>query len=182
MLQAILSAGHATAQQIADELGCSRALVRFWETSGRRIGPDYARALEERYGIPRDAWRTWRNEAQSEAASRPATKGTRRAAEEEPPADPMPELETGSVADRLRRLGAWMGRPGRTPAELAQAKEARQILMLEERFGRQRVAPLEEHPDWPQVVELLLDAVADLPGGPRAVLNAIRNRKAQEAA
>jgi hypothetical protein len=37
-----------------------------------------------------------------------------------------------------------------------------------------KIPPLERHPDWGAVVELLLDAVDDLPGGPAAVLAAVR--------
>lgn len=38
---------------------------------------------------------------------------------------------------------------------------------------RGRMPPLEEHPDWDRVVELLLDAVAEVPGGTQRLLEAV---------
>jgi transcriptional regulator with XRE-family HTH domain len=51
---------------------------------------------------------------------------------------------------------------------------------------RGRVMPLQEHPEWPKAIEVLLDGVAALPGGPQAVLAAARKLRGsyddQEAA
>jgi hypothetical protein len=79
----------------------------------------------------------------------------------------LPDPEGGgSVVDRARRLLAYLAVPGRTPLELAQAREIRAALTLEARLvgAMATKSELHEHPDFEAWAERLVKALVRVPG------------------
>lgn len=93
-------------------------------------------------------------------------RSTRGAAEAAEPRPESPALGDGTVVERARALLAYLAVPGRTPQELAQAREIRAALTLEARLvgAMTTKAKLHEHPYWPVLVEELVTALARIPG------------------
>lgn len=155
---ALMLAGLSQPQtEIGEAVGVSRSLIAQWIGAHRFPAPAYQTALEAKFGIPAAAWSLWRPD--------PAARVEERAEEPAAPADPLTLPEDGSPAERARALLTFLATPGRTTAQLAQAREVRHALTLEARLGEQKgPGPLHEHADFDAWIDQLVAALAGVPG------------------
>ena len=163
-----------TKDALGELVGVSGSLVGQWKGAWRHPAPGYQKAMATRLGIPELAWSRWRPAAGAESGPaadeapdsgpRPTTSETQAPAPPPPP-EPVTLPEAGTPAERARALLTFLSAPGRTPAQLAQAREIRHALALEARAlaaGGQK--PLHEHPDFEPWVDGLIAALTRVPG------------------
>lgn len=145
------------------------SLIAKWERGVVGPGDSYFTALAQ-LGAPVDGWR---NQARIEAEQPPIPTAQIDAAEVEVQrmlAEGAPLGEVYAVASRAL---SFTLRGGLSPDR----QRAWQMLVRLLRDGaaeRGRVPPLEEHPDWPGVVELMLDVLGRHPGATQELLEALR--------
>jgi len=121
--------------------------------SGKRLpGHELRQRIEAFYKVPYGAWEL--PVSGEDDASPPPASGE------------LAALATGTVHERAAALLAFLAVPGRTPTQLAQAREIRHALALEARMvgAMTTKARLHEHPEWPAFVEQLVTALAPIPG------------------
>ena len=156
--------------QLQAQLGSLRkatpAELSRWETGDKAPSGPFLRALHA-IGAPTDGWL---------GETAPAV---------DPAAEVQAMLERGESLERVyavaARLLAGMVSRGLTP-DKARGWESLTRMLREGARERGKIMPLEQHPDWPRVIELVLDAVAKLPGGSAAVLGAVRAMSASSEA
>jgi transcriptional regulator with XRE-family HTH domain len=168
------------AREIATTVGVSRSLVAMWVTGKRDPKPEQREAIEAAYGIPAKAWDDAAEpkpapaippELPAPVTPRPAPvpkpMPATEAATEAPANAPALPAVAGTVLDRARLLLSYLAIPGRSAAEIAQAKEIRAALMLEARIAGELAArqrKLEEHPDFEAFLDKIVIALRMVPG------------------
>jgi transcriptional regulator with XRE-family HTH domain len=171
------------AREIATTVGVSRSLVAMWVTGKRDPKPEQRKAIEAAYGIPAKSWDDAAEAKPAPAipteppqASRPAPVSSHVVPAPLPATEAAPEAPTnapalpavaGTVLDRARLLLSYLAIPGRSAAEIAQAKEIRASLMLEARIAGELAArqrKLEEHPDFEAFLDKIVVALRTVPG------------------
>src|SRR5262249_50929987 len=153
--------------------------------------------LLKTYQIPPKAWDEPAREGAVEGAEDKGDDGRRHAAPSKSPQkeqsattpsrglaveDPR-ALESGTLLERTHALLAYLAVPGRTPQELAAAREIRGMMMFEARCtgAMKRKAALHEHPDWPAYIEYIVTALDPLPAALDAFEAFIRSWTEQHA-
>ncbi len=145
-------------REIARDLGCAPANLSLWK-QGKTPVKAYLEKLEKMADIPPIAWQYWVCLDPTKAA----------ATSDEPPASNPPASESraikgkiGATIDELRvgvaRLNDLLAKGKLSPSHIAQLEGKRisaltAIARLEER------AKLEDHPEWPNLIEMVLDAL-----------------------
>jgi hypothetical protein len=181
--------------EVEKRTGKSRSIVHRWGKGERYPGEQERATMRDAFGIPVDAWKLYLadqlpklqppEEERQEAPPSPRVARSPEAAN--PPAaapsgDGLPSPE-GTLADRITSMLHYLTRAERTPEQVAQARELRQLLALDAKVKGQLAAKgaLEDHPDFPALVETMLDAVEELPGGIDRLLAVLQERKAAVA-
>jgi len=145
--------------ELADHCGVSVALVHLWRRSP--AAERHRQTIEQHTGVPVLAWID-----QTPAAER-----------EREPEPGLPVL-AGSPQQRLRTLEGWLEELTRMGVGLSTDRNRAVSALLLSLQGQVRAKPipeLEEHPDWPRAVELILQVAEEiLPGGAAAVLAAMK--------
>lgn len=160
----------------ARRLGITPAMMSMLCSGKRLPGHELRQRIEGCYKVPYAAWElpvsgeddvtpeSGPLEVDSVEAPEPTP---RRNTPSPPPASgELAALATGTVHERAAALLAFLAVPGRTPTQLAQAREIRHALALEARMvgAMTTKARLHEHPEWPAFVEQLVTALAPIPG------------------
>lgn len=175
--------GIECAELLQAELGSLRrvssAEVSRWETGTKEPGPPYLRALQA-IGAPVAGWM---DDVAAQPGTQSANAATHDRVETYAPAAPDPAAEVQAMLERgepladvyTRAATLLAGRVSRgLTTDQARAWESLARLLREGARERGRAPALEHHPDWPRTIDLVLDAVARLPGGTQAVLDAVR--------
>lgn len=173
MLRAVRGSQGAKARRL--DIGVSYVSML---CSGHRVpGHELRQRIEAAYRVPYDAWERAAGAADEPIPeSGPVGADEAGSVDEGHPARPAPSpppasgelaaLATGTVHERAAALLAFLAVPGRTPTQLAQAREIRHALTLEARMlgAMSTKARLHEHPEWSAFVEQLVAALAPIPG------------------
>lgn len=161
-------------QEFADRCQIDRALLSRYLNGHRRPSPKHRRAIE-RETNGEFSYAAWDEPLAGERRSEPP------ASEERPVAEAqLPPLE-GTPAERLRTLETWLEGLARSGAGLSTDLHRAVTTMISSLQAQIRAKPLpalHEHPDWARAIEVVLDGVEGLPGGPQAVLEAVRRARA----
>jgi hypothetical protein len=185
-------------KDVARRAGKSGTLIHRWGT-GERYPGEQERDLMRDVGIPPEAWELYQAKDLPGCAAVPSDDcrvpqsspraRAPKAAPSPPPEwtpgeDDFPSLSSGTLLDRITSVLHYLTRQERTPEQVAQAREIRQLLALDARARGQMAVKgaLEDHPDFPALVETLLDAVESFPGGIDRLLAVLKERKAAPAA
>lgn len=175
----LLSLRPELAREIATAVGVSRSLVAAWVV-GNRLPAEAKRAeLEAAYGVPAASWAQPAAEREPQPIPAPLSPSERpgfapawprpqlpAAAPALPSAAELPAVQ-GTVLDRARLLLSYLAVPGRSAAEIAQAREIRAALTLEGRIAGELAArqrKLEDHPDFEPFLDRIVVALRSVPG------------------
>ncbi len=175
--QRLLLAVPGSLELIGDSIGATKQAVALWRSGARAPGPQWRRAMHERFGIPPEAWgRTPLPDGWTPSAP---TRFTAPLADD---AEPTP---LDDVRRLLRSLREQLEQPNLLARERAQlsdafAKALAQRERLEQARAMSEQRTVAEHPGWKRLRDVIIAALEQHPEAMRAVGAAIQRELGDE--